>query len=207
VDGAFVSMIPSEMEPLQVYNILSAAVQPRPIAFVSTVGSDGIANLAPFSFFMLGGSNPPSLMISPTLNRNLSEKDTLANIRETGEFVVNTVHREMVDGMNRTSAALPRNEDEWEVSGFNRLPSSIVSPSRVAESLVSLECKLFQVVDHGQFAGSARYIIGEIVAIHIQSQAFANGAIISENLRLVSRMGGPDYLDTATLDYFQLPRP
>ena len=192
---------------MRVYSLLTMVVQPRPIAFVSTISDTGIHNLAPFSFFMLGGANPPSLMISPTVDRSLKEKDTLTNIRANGEFVVNTVHREIVDGMNQTSAAIPSHESEWDLCRFIQVPSDKVKPPRVGESKVNLECKLFQIVEHGSGPASARYVIGEVVAMHFQKQLFEGDNLVAENLRLVSRMGGADYLDTGALEFFQLPRP
>ena len=186
-----------EMPPARAYGLLTRVVQPRPIAFVSTLGESGVANLAPFSFFMAGGSNPPSLCFSPVLGGGGVEKDTLRNVRETGEFTINAVDRAMADGMNATSAPLAPEESEWGPSGFTPLASEIVAPARVAESPAQMECRLFAILEHGRGPTAARYVVGEVLRLHVREGAFET----------ISRLGGPDYLDTATGERFGLRRP
>lgn len=194
-----------DLSPAARYSLLVSVVQPRPIAFVSTLSPQGLPNLAPFSFYMVGGSNPPSLMVSPVLNPHGDKKDSLINIEATGEFVVNSVHREMAEGMNQASYSYPHGRSEWEAGGFTALPSVDVKPPRVAEALVAFECRLFQVVAHGSEGGSARYVIGEVIRAHIAEHLW-NGTDI-EGFRPISRMGGPHYLDTDALGIFTLERP
>lgn len=186
-----------ELPPAEAYALLTAVVQPRPIAFVSTVSPSGVPNLAPFSFFMAGGSAPPSVCFSPVLSGGGVEKDSLRNVRETGEFVVNTVDRSMAEGMNATSAALGPEESEWELSGFTPLASETVRPSRVAESLAQMECRLFTIVEHGHGPTAARYMIGEVLRLHRRDAAFTT----------IARMGGPQYIDSSTGEQFGLQRP
>lgn len=186
-----------EIPPAEAYAILTRVVSPRPIAFVSTLGASGVANLAPFSFFMAGGSNPPSVCFSPVLNGRGEEKDSLRNVRETGEFTVNTVDRAMARGMNAASASLGPDESEWGPSGFTPLASEVVRPARVAESLAQMECRLFAIVAHGEGPTAARYVVGEVVRLHLREGAFAT----------IARLGGPDYLDTETGERFGLERP
>lgn len=190
----------------QAYDILVATIHPRPIAFVSSVSSEGHLNLAPFSFFMIGGSNPPSLAFSPT-HSAYGPKDTLRNIEDTGEFVVNLVHRDMAQAMNLTAKGYPHEVSEWGQAGFTPLPSLQVQPSRVAESLVHFECRLFQVVSHGDGPGAARYVIGEVLVTHLADEVWDGGNVIDEKLRPIARMGGPNYLDTDSLEFFQMKRP
>jgi len=198
VPSGFRTIDPASLATREIYALLTNIIVPRPIAFVSTISPVGIENLAPFSFFMGGGSNPPSVAFSPSMDRE-GEKDTLCNIESTGEFVVNTVHRAMADGMNYTSIRLPAEESEWPGSGFTRLDSQRVRPPRVAESLAQFECRLFQIVRHGDGLGAARYIIGEIVTFHVPEGP--------GTLELIARTGGADYLDLATESRFTLPRP
>jgi flavin reductase (DIM6/NTAB) family NADH-FMN oxidoreductase RutF len=198
VTGEYRTIDPAELGPRELYTIMTSIIVPRPIAFVSSVSPEGVENLAPFSFYMGGGSNPPSLAFSPSLDRE-GEKDTLRNIEATGEFVVNTVDRPMVDGMNYSSRRLPAHESEWPGSGFSKRSSTAVKPPCVAESLAQFECRLFQIVRHGEGVGSARYVIGEIVALHVPLDL--------GSLDLVSRLGGADYLDLAANVRFTLPRP
>lgn len=185
------------MPPAEAYSLLTSIVQPRPIAFVSTISADGVLNLAPFSFFMAGGSNPPSVCYSPVLNGGGLEKDSLRNVRETREFVVNTVDRTMAEGMNAASAPLAPHESEWDVAGFTPLASELVRPPRVAESHAQLECRLFDVVAHGEGPTAARYVIGEVVRLHLRVDVFET----------IARMGGSEYFDTATGERFRLIRP
>lgn len=195
------SLLPGELNPTALYELLTSIVHPRPIALVSSVSASGIRNLAPFSFFMLGGTNPPSIVFSPVLGSR-GEKDSLRNIRETGEFVVNTVHRDMIDPMNQAGRSVPFETDEWELSGLTPLRCDLVTPERVAESFASLECRLHQVVDHGEGGGAARYVIGEVVRIHLSKPA---ESLKSDPVRLIGRLGGAEYVDET--DVFEVSRP
>lgn len=206
VSANFATIDFADIPHSQAYDILVATVHPRPIAFVSTVSATGELNLAPFSFFMIGGSNPPSLVFSPTQSA-FGPKDTLRNIEETGEFVVNLVHREMSEGMNSTAKGYPAGVSEWDPSGFTQAPSIKIAPPRVAESLVHFECRLFQVVRHGEEAGAARYVIGEVLAAHLAEGLWNGTSVEDERVRPIARMGGPNYLDTQALEFFQMNRP
>jgi flavin reductase (DIM6/NTAB) family NADH-FMN oxidoreductase RutF len=189
------------------YDVLVAAVQPRPIALVSTMGSDGSENLAPFSFFMAGGSSPPSLMYSPALNAKGEPKDSLRNVEETSEFVVNLVTRTMADAMNAASYEYPAGFDEWQVAKLTPIASEVVKPRRVQESPIHFECRLFQIVRHGEGPTAANYVIGEVVRVHVLEQLWGGTGIVRGSFRPISRMGGPEYLDTDALEIFSMPRP
>jgi flavin reductase (DIM6/NTAB) family NADH-FMN oxidoreductase RutF len=200
---AFRTLQASSLPAADAYRILVNVITPRPIALVSTISAGGAPNLAPFSYFQLGGSNPPSLMISPTLTREGGEKDTLANIKATGEFVVNIVNRAMVEQMNATSARLAPGENEWSLTCFTPEKSLLVRPDRVEQSPVQLECKVFQIVNHGE----ANYVIGEVVAFHLEEQYLDGDRPLGEKLRTVGRMGGDLYIDTGIPELFRLARP
>ena len=195
------------MPSVESYALLTSFVHPRPIAFVSTISLDGVPNLAPFSFFMAGGSSPPSLCYSPALTSKGLEKDSLRNVRDVGEFVVNTVHRAMAAGMNATSASFPPDESEWEVSGFTQIPSELVKPPRVAESLAQMECRLFEIIHHGQGSSSARYVIGEVVRMHTRADLWEDGMLDLSRLESIGRMPGSGYIDTSALQHFIMERP
>ena len=203
----YVSLDLESIPQRESYALLTAFVQPRPIAFVSTISHAGVLNLAPFSFFMAGGSNPPSVCYSPTLSSKSLEKDSLRNVRETREFVVNTVHRAMAPGMNATSASLQPDESEWGLSGFTPVPSEVVRPPRVGESFAQMECRLFEIVHHGSGANSARYVIGEVLRLHARADLWVDGQLDLARLEAIGRMGGGSYVDTGTLELFQLDRP
>lgn len=200
---AFRSLDPGMIAPSESYRILVSAVAPRPIALVSTISSRGVANLAPFSFFQPGGINPPSLAFSATYGPDGAEKDTLRNIRETGEFCVCVVTREMAEGMNASSAAAIVEDSEWPLSAFTQIPSETIQPARVAESPAHFECQLFRIVQHGEGASAANYVIGEVVRFHLRDDIAVN----PEAIRTVGRLGGDWYVDTAAADLFVMKRP
>lgn len=182
---------PTAPEPaMDPYDLLIQAVAPRPIAFVSTLSKEGKPNLAPFSFFMAGGSNPPSLCFSPNTKDDGSPKDTLRNIQDTGEYVVHIVNHAMSPGMSATSKPLPHGESEWPLSGFTQAPSLKVKPPRVAEAPFAMECRLHSIVPHGIGADAANYIIGEVVMFRVEPSLIVNGRIDPTKVDYLARLGG-----------------
>src|SRR5271155_4951937 len=130
----------STADVVSVYQALVGVVAPRPIAWVTTIDEHGRVNLAPFSFFNAFGANPPIVVFSPTLRRDGSKKDTLLNLEEVGEFVVNAAVEDLAEKLNATSAELPRGQSEAEFAGLSLAPSAKVRPPRVVGSPVQLEC-------------------------------------------------------------------
>lgn len=191
-----------------VYHLLTRCVAPRPIAFVSTLSPEGAPNLAPFSYFNLGGLKPPSLVFCPVNDREGKVKDTLYNIERTGEYVVNVVTREMAQQMNLTSFTFPRGVNEFLEAGFTPAPAVHVRAPRVAESPVSLECRLHQIVTHGEGPLAGNYIIGEILLIEIRDDLLdPSGLPDTSRMGLIGRMGGDFYVDTIEQALFELRRP
>ncbi len=181
-------------------------IVPRPIAFVSTSSADGVANLAPFSFFTAVSANPPVICFSPMVRASDgAEKDTLRNIRATGEFVVNIVSEGIVVQMNLCAPEYPPQVDEFAKSGLTPAPSDFVAPPRVAESPVNMECKLVQIVEVSAKPLGGSLVLGEVLRFHIADALFDNFKIDPDLLRPVGRMGGPTY--TRTTDRFDLQRP
>lgn len=188
------------------YKLLNGSVVPRPIAFVSTMSAQGELNLAPFSFFNVVGSNPMSVVFS-VMRRGpeAQKKDTLVNIEETGEYVVNVVTEALAERMNQTSADFPHGIDEFAEAGLTPTASVIVKPPRVAESPINMECKLIQTVEVGSGPGGATLIIGEVVRFHVWDDLYHEGRIDPDKLAAVGRMAGASY--TRTRDRFDLVRP
>jgi flavin reductase (DIM6/NTAB) family NADH-FMN oxidoreductase RutF len=207
MDRRFITLDPSSLAISAVYDLLVAAVQPRPIAFVSTVDPEGRPNLAPFSFFMAGGANPPSIAFSSVLSPQGERKHTVRNIEQTQAFVVNTLTRQMTAGMNATSYPFPEGYDEWTVSGFTPIASEAVVAPRVAESPIQLECRLFDIIHHGDQPSAACYVIGEVVRFHVSETIWDGSAIGPGRFNPISRLGGPFYLDLESREVFELPRP
>lgn len=207
VSEAFVSVVPAEIGASQRYDLLVGAVQPRPIALVSTLDGDGSPNLAPFSFFMAGGNEPASVMVSAASKGSGGWKDSLRNAEATGEFVVNFVVREMAEGMNATSFGYPRGFDEWSVAGFDPIPSTSVKPPRVAQSPIQFECALFQILRHGEGPGAANYMVGEVLRMHVRTDLWDGRGLAADSFRPIARLGSDEYLDTRAMEIFHLKRP
>ena len=214
-------VIPSQLSHREIYHILISAVGPRPIAWVSSLSASGQPNLAPFSFFNAVCANPPLLAFAPAMRRpresaaeSVGEpagapagqpKDTLRNIRETGEFVINIVTYELAEAMNLTSGEYDASVNEFEVAKLESAPSNVVRPRRVAESPVSFECKLHQILDFNPGPEGGSLVIGEIVSIHVDERHLKEGRLDRDSLDLIGRMGGLQY--TRTTQRFEMVRP
>jgi flavin reductase (DIM6/NTAB) family NADH-FMN oxidoreductase RutF len=203
---------PSDLSHSELYGILLNSVAPRPIAWVSTISLSGQHNLAPFSFFNAVCADPPLLAFAPGLRRPKTPevghgeaKDTLRNIRETREFVVNIVTYELREPMNLTSGEYDASVDEFELAKLTPEPSKIVRPPRVGESPVSFECRLHQILDFSPKPTSGSLVIGEIVSIHMNDAHMKEGKLDRNSLDLIGRMGGIQY--TRTTQRFEMVRP
>jgi len=191
---------------LDVYHLLVGIVTPRPIAWVTTIDPEGRVNLAPFSFFNAFGANPPVVAFSPTLRRDGSKKDTLRNVDATGEFVLNAAVESLAEKMNLCSKELPYGQSEAELAGLTLVPSVKVKPPRVAETPITMECKLLQIVSIGKGPIAGNLIIGEVLVIHIEDTVLDDiGRIDPRKLQSIARLGGDFYCRTT--DLFEMKRP
>jgi flavin reductase (DIM6/NTAB) family NADH-FMN oxidoreductase RutF len=203
---------PSDLPFNEFYRILISTVAPRPIAWVSTVSASGQPNLAPFSFFNAISGEPPLLIFAPGMRlRREAEavrgetKDTLRNVRETGEFVVNVVTYDVAEAMNLTSGEYEASVNEFELAKLTPRSATVVKPPLVAESPVNFECKVRQVVDFPSPPHDSSLVIGEIVFMHIDERHFKDGKLDANSLDLVGRMGGMQY--SRTTERFEMMRP
>lgn len=185
----------SQTEESILYKLLTGTIIPRPIGWISTIDKEGINNLAPFSYFNMVSSNPPCVMFS-TRRDNNKNKDTLNNVLQTNEFVVNLVTAENVEQMNTTSGNFEPNEDEFKITNLTPIDSISVKPKRVKESLVNLECEMIHhyFIKDKEGNETACVVIGEIKTIHIDD------SILSENNRInlnvykpIARLAGSNY--------------
>jgi flavin reductase (DIM6/NTAB) family NADH-FMN oxidoreductase RutF len=195
------------MDPRQAYQLVTRLVAPRPIALVSTLDERGRGNLAPYSYFMMGGANPPSCVICPVNFRDGSPKHTLQNIESTGEYVINVVTRDIAEQVNQASYTYDRGVDEFDHVGLTRAPAAVVAPPRVAESPVALECRLFQVLRHGDGALSSNYIVGEILWAHVTDEVLTDGKPDDSKIRFVARLGASYWSEVGPANLFELQRP
>lgn len=202
------SIDPEKQPAHQVYKLMSGLIVPRPIALVSTVDAAGIANVAPFSFFCGVGATPPTLLFCPVLRAGAQvhpAKDTLRNVEETGEFVVNVVSEALTDATNLAAAEVPPEVDEFALAGLTPLTSEVVRAPRVAESPAQMECKVLQVIYTGKNAGAGVIVLGEIVRFHVREALFTDFCVDAEGLAAVGRMAGNTWVSTR--DRFEVTRP
>jgi flavin reductase (DIM6/NTAB) family NADH-FMN oxidoreductase RutF len=202
-------IIPGQIKTAQLHNYLQGAIAPRPICFASTVDKDGRPNLSPFSFFNLFGSNPATLIFSPSRRvRDNTTKHTLENVLETMEVVINVVTYAMVQQASLASCEYPKGVNEFEKAGFTPQPSEKVKPFRVKESPVQFECIVREVLPQGQEGGAGNLVICEPVLIHINDAILnENGAIDPHKIDLVARMGGDYYCRASGAAVFEVAKP
>jgi flavin reductase (DIM6/NTAB) family NADH-FMN oxidoreductase RutF len=185
---------------------LNAIIAPRPIGWISTRGQNGKLNLAPYSFFNAFNYHPPIIGFSST-----GAKDTLRNVRETGEFVWNLATRELAEKMNATSAMVPYETDEFALAGLTPVPSHKVTPARVGESAVHFECKVTDVIqlrDHRHTPIATWLTLGEVVAVHIRKDLLKDGIFDTFGAGVITRVGGPSaYAFIAPESRFDMKRP
>jgi flavin reductase (DIM6/NTAB) family NADH-FMN oxidoreductase RutF len=196
----------SQSDVVSVYQALVGVVNPRPIAWVTTIDGEGRVNLAPFSFFNAFGANPPVVVFSPTLRRDGTRKDTLINLEIVPEFVLNAAVEDLAEKMNATAKELPRGQSEAEYAGLTLQPSARVRPPRVAESRVHLECRVRQIISIGDGPIAANLVIGEVLLIHIDDSVLdTSGRVDPRKLKTIARLGGDHYCRST--DLFEMERP
>ena len=186
------------------YAMLASLVTPRPIAWVTTLGPDGVVNVAPFSFFNVLGASPPIVGFCPGDREDGTPKDTAHNIRLTHDFVVNLVDETVAEAMNRTAASLPYGMSELQSAGLTTQPSSVVRPPRIAEAPASLECSEWGTLQ----IGDNRLIIGLVKRVHVRDELIdpVTLRIRSELFHVVGRMASPHWY-CRTRDRFEMIRP
>ena len=195
---------PSDLNPHSLYKLLIGSVVPRPIAWTSSMSREGIRNLAPFSFFTVASRQPPMLCISlgppPETEKGgeRSAKDTLSNIEETEEFVINIVSLPLSNSMFESSKNHPSETDEFETAGLTPAPCEVIGAPRVEEAAVSMECLLDRILA----LGTDHLIIGKMVRFHVKDELYENGRINVAKLQPLGRLAG-NYTKVETI--FELP--
>ena len=194
------------LRPRDAYGWMISTILPRPIAWVSTISAEGRTNLAPFSFFQGVCANPPTLMFVPVNTRDGTKKDTVRNLEQVPEFVVNLVPFALAEQMNATAALLPYGESEFEKFGIAATPSQQVRPPRVAAAPVAFECTLDRFVHIGEGPLAAHVTFGRILVAHVADAVLGtDGRPDPAKLDLIGRMGGESY--TRTTERFTIKRP
>ena len=184
----------------------NAIVGPRPIGWISTCNATGLNNLAPYSFFNAFNYTPPIIGFS-----SIGHKDTLRNIEQTGEFAWNLVTQPLAKAMNQSCASVPPDISEFELAGLTPVSSRLISAPRVLECPVSFECRCTQIVQLHTIAGDkvpTWLVLGEVVAVYIESQLLIDGVYDTANAGHLLRGGGPaDYFTIGPEQLFKMPRP
>ena len=203
------SINPKDISVPKLHHYLLGAIGPRPICFASTIDKDGNENLAPFSFFNVFSANPPIAVFSPARSgRTKQPKDTYNNVKEVPEVVINVVNYNMVHQMSLASSPFPPDVDEFVKSGFTKVKSDCVTPSRVKESPVQLECKVNEVIELGNEGGAGNLVICEVLKIHIDESVLdENQMIDQQKIDLVARMGGNWYCRADKNSMFEIQKP
>ncbi len=203
------TITPGSIKTSQLHAYLLGSVSPRPICFASTIDKDGNANLSPFSFFNVFGSNPVTLIFSPARRvRDNTIKHTLENCIETKEVVISVVNYAMVQQMSLASCEYPKGISEFEKAGFTPIKADHVKPFLVKESPVNMECMVKQVIETGQEGGAGNLIICEMLAMHINDEVLNDAQQIDPHkIDLVARMGGDYYCRASGNAVFEVAKP
>lgn len=189
------------------HNPLNALIAPRPIGWIGTVSATGEDNLAPFSYFNAVSADPPIVVFAPNEMAGGGPKDTLANVREVGEFTVSIVSEHLAQPMNETSRVAARGVSEFELAGLTAAASCSVRPRYVAEARAVLECEVWDIVALPGSPGGrgSHLVIGTVVGIHIDDALIVDGRVDTIALAPVARLGYFDY--SVVRDSFEMKRP
>jgi|DEB19_MinimDraft_2_1074335.scaffolds.fasta_scaffold02337_1 flavin reductase (DIM6/NTAB) family NADH-FMN oxidoreductase RutF len=203
------TITPKELPLAEFHNALLTAIAPRPICFASTIDVDGNANLSPFSFFNIFGSNPTTLIFSPARRvRDNTIKHTLENVIATKEVVINVVNYNMVQQMSLASCEYPKGVSEFLKAGFTPIASQKVKPFRVKESPVQFECIVRDIIETGTEGGAGNLVIAEIVLMHIDDAVLTiDGKIDQHKMDLVGRLGSDWYVRANGNALFEVTKP
>ena len=192
-------------------NPFNSLVIPRPIGWISSVDSNGLVNLAPYSFFNAICYRPPTVMFASGAGETEDgNKDSLRNVEMTGEFVCNIVTWDTREQMNRTSETLDKDIDEMASVGLTPTPSRLVSPPRVAETPVHLECKHIRSVEFSNWSEKDRYVVvfGEVIGVHIDEQYITEDGVVDvDAMKPIGRLGYDDYTKVGGDSIFTMKRP
>ncbi len=187
------------------YRLLNGGVTPRPIAWISTQSKSGNDNLAPYSFFTVASCNPPVLLYTQVTQRSGLDKDTLQNLKETGECVVNIVSSELIAQVNLSSASISSKESEFDFAKVKKIPSCTVRPFSVAESPIRYECSLRELIMVGELPSSGTLVLLDVKSIYVKDELYVDNNINQELLGAAGKMGGNEYCHTTHLTSLNRP--
>ena len=195
----------ADLDVQEKYRLLNGGVTPRPIAWISTRSKSGVDNLAPYSFFTVASCNPPVLLYSQVTQRSQIDKDTLQNLKETGECVVNIVNTQLLEKMNLTSASINIDESEFDLAGVEHSASNVVSPLSVKQSPVRYECTLREIITLGDLPAGGTLVLLDVKFVYVRDDLYSAGGINQTLIDSVGKMGGDGYSLTSKTVAFNRP--
>ena len=195
----------SELGTQEKYRLLNGGVTPRPIAWISTRSKDGVDNLAPYSFFTVASCNPPVLLYTQVTQRSGIDKDTLQNLIETGECVINIVNSNLLEKMNATSASIEIEKSEFDHADVEHSSSCKVRPLSVKESPIRYECILREIIPIGDLPAGGTIVLLDVKSVYVRDDLYIDGSINQALIDSVGKMGGDGY--SLTPEYIELNRP
>lgn len=198
------TFVPTEIDPTDVYKLMTGLVVPRPIGWIGTADGEGRVNLAPYSFFQCVATNPPVVIFSAGVSDG-HQKDSLLNARSTGEFTCNMVSMATAEAMNKSAAPLDRGESEFDFAGLTPLDSESIAAPRVSEASASFECRVQQVIELGSAPIEHAVVFGEVVRIHVDDEILDGTRVDFEKLDALGRLAGNYY--ASTRDRLDITRP
>lgn len=199
---------PNDIPAKDAYKLVTGTIQPRPIAWVSTIDPAGNHNLAPFSYFNAICARPMTLMFCPGVAPDGRKKDTWLNAQAIGEFVINLTNEDTASAMNLTATSLPHGTSEFEWAGVTPVASETIRVPRVAEAPVAFECVLREIVVISDRPGGGAAIFGEVTCIHIRDDIYQNGYVLTDIFKPIGRLAGPSYTRVANVfDMQRVPPP
>ncbi len=187
----------SELGIQEKYRLLSGGVTPRPIAWISTRSKSGVDNIAPYSFFTVASCNPPVLLYTQVTQRSGIDKDTLQNLKETGECVINIVNTHLLEKMNLTSASIDIDESEFDLAGLEHSTSNVVNPLSVKESPVRYECTLREIINLGDLPTGGTLVLLDVKFVYVRDDLYSTEGINQALIDSVGKMGGDGYSPTS----------
>jgi flavin reductase (DIM6/NTAB) family NADH-FMN oxidoreductase RutF len=203
-----ITFVPTEMADAAPYHLLTSIVAPRPIAWISTIGTKGVTNLAPFSFFNAVAGFPPTIMFSLSYRRREPlEKDTLRNVRQVGEFVCHIVDETLAEAMACTAMDWPPGISEIDEVGLTAVPSIDIQPPRVVEAPIAMECKVTQIIP---IEGATNVmVLGQVLRFHLREELYRPelGLVDTVAMKPITRLGGPvEYTKIGELFFLPVPK-
>jgi len=196
---------PLSIEPTQSYRLMVGSIIPRPIAWISTLSSKNVLNLAPYSFFTVASCNPPVLAVTQVNPRDRAAKDTLTNLLATKECVVNIVNENLAAEMNASCADYPADVSEFDALGIESEPGHAVKVAGVKAANVRFECVLREIIEVSTLPMGGTMMLLNVVNIYVNESVLSQGRIAPDLLDAIGKLGGDLY--TTTRDRFEMPRP